>query len=38
MAAPSELLLLNAAADLVDDLGGEFDHMKGIEHLHRIGQ
>ncbi len=36
--APSELLLLHAAADLVDDLGAELDHVEGVQHLHRVGQ
>jgi hypothetical protein len=38
VAAPAELFLLHAAADLVDDLGAELDDVEGVEHLHRVGQ
>jgi hypothetical protein len=36
VAAPAELLLLHAAADLVDDLGAELDDVEGVQHLHRF--
>ena len=38
VAAPAELLLLHAAADLVDNLGAELDDVEGVEHLHGVGQ
>ncbi len=36
--APAELLLLDAAADLVDDLSAELDDVEGVQHLHGVGQ
>ncbi len=38
VAAAVQLLLLDAAADLVDDLGAELDDVDGIEDLHGVGQ
>jgi hypothetical protein len=38
VAAAAELLLLDAAADFVDDLGAELDDVEGVQDLHRIGQ
>jgi len=38
VAAPAELLLLDAPADLVDDLGAELDDVEGVQDLHRVGQ
>jgi hypothetical protein len=37
-AAVTEGVLLDAAADLVDDLGAEFHDMKRIEHRDGVGQ
>jgi hypothetical protein len=36
VAAAAELLLLHAAADLVDDLGAELDDVEGVQDLHRV--
>ena len=38
VAAVTEGVLLDAAADLVDDLGAEPDHVEGVEHGDRVGQ
>ena len=38
VAAPAERLLLDAAADLVDDLGAELDDVEGVEDRDRVGQ
>ena len=33
-----QLFLLDAAADLVDDLGAELDDVEGVQDLHGVGQ
>ena len=38
VAAVAEGVLLDAAADLVDDLGAEPDHVEGVQHRDRVGQ
>ena len=38
MAAVPEGLLLDPAADLVDDIVAELDHVEGVEHPHRLRQ
>ena len=38
VAAAAEGVLLDAAADLVDDLGAEPDHVEGVEDGDRVGQ
>ena len=38
VASVAEGVLLDAAADLVDHLGGQPDHMEGIQHRDRVGQ
>ena len=38
VAAAAQGVLLHAAADLVDDLGAEPDHVEGVEHGDRVGQ
>ena len=37
VAAPAEGVLLDAAADLIDDLGAEPHHMEGIQDCDRVG-
>lgn len=36
--AVAERFLLDAAADLVHDLGAELNHMQSVEHGDRVGQ
>jgi hypothetical protein len=36
VATPAERVLLDAAADFVDDLGAEPDHVGGIQHGDRV--
>jgi hypothetical protein len=36
--ASAQSVLLDAAADFVDDLGSEPDHVKGAKHGDRVGQ
>jgi hypothetical protein len=36
VATPAEGVLLDAAADLVDDLGAEPDHVEGVQHRDRV--
>jgi hypothetical protein len=36
--ASAQSVLLDAAADFVDDLGAEPDHVKGVKHGDRVGQ
>ena len=38
VAAPAQGVLLDAAADLVDDLGAEPHHVEGVEDGDRVGQ
>ena len=38
VAAVAEGVLLDPAADFVDDLGAEPDHMEGVQHRDRVGQ
>ena len=38
MAAPVQGFLLDAAADLVDDLGAQLDDVEGVEHRDGVGQ
>ena len=38
VAAAAEGVLLDAAADLVDDLGAQADDVEGVEHGDRVGQ
>ena len=38
MPASAQSVLLNAAADFVDDLGSEPDHVKGVKDGDRVGQ
>ncbi len=38
MTASAELLLLDTAADFVDELGAELDDVEGVEDLHCVGQ
>jgi hypothetical protein len=38
VAAPTEGVLLDAAADLVDDLGAEPHHVEGVQDRHRLRQ
>jgi len=37
VAAPTQGVLLDAAADLIDDLGAEPHHMEGIQDCDRVG-
>jgi hypothetical protein len=37
VAAPTQGVLLDAAADLIDDQGAEPHHMEGIQHRDRVG-
>ena len=36
--APAQGVLLDPAADLVDDLGAELDDVEGVQHRDRVGQ
>jgi len=38
VAAAVQLFLLDAAADLVHDLGAELDDVEGVQDLHRVGE
>ena len=38
VATPVQGVLLDAAADLVDDLGAELDDVERVEHGDRVGQ
>ena len=38
MASVAEGVLLDSAADFVDDLGGQPDDMEGVEYGDRVGQ
>ena len=38
MAAVAQGGLLDAAADLVDDLGAELDDVERVQHRHGVGQ
>jgi hypothetical protein len=38
VAAAAQSVLLDAAADFVDDLGAQSDHMKGVKDGDRVGQ
>jgi hypothetical protein len=38
MTAPAKLFLLDSAADLVDDLGAQFDDMEGVQDRDGVGQ
>ena len=38
MAAVAEGVLLDAAADLIDDLGAEPHHVEGVQHRDRVGE